>query len=123
MKTVSLTLGAALFVSLYLGLPTPALEPAVTPPAPAVTPVQFAAAPPVAMPTAPVARPQVPLNNLSTVQTPNAVQAQQLAALANMIRLQSFTLSNRIHFVGQRHRRTFFNALRWTHMTTGTARR
>ena len=120
MKAAALTFGAALFVLVFLGLPTPAFESGAVPP---VVSPRLAAVPPAAMPTMPLAGPRTPLVNPSLTQVPNAAEAQQLAALANMVRLQSLALSNRIHVVTRRHRLTYFTVLRNGHIATRTARR
>jgi hypothetical protein len=122
MKAVYLSFGTALFVLVFLGLPTPAFESGAVPP-PAMATPRLAAVPPVAMPTMPLAGPRAPLVNPSLTQAPNAVEAQQLAVLANMMRMQSFLFSSRIHSVARRHRLTYFTVLRNSHIRTSTARR
>jgi hypothetical protein len=122
MKAVYLTFGAALFVLGFLGLPTPAFESGAVPPPATVTP-RLAAVPPAPMPTMPLAGPRAPMVNPLLSQIPNTTEVQRLAMLVNMIRLQSFALSNRIHVVGRSNRLTFFAGLRNTHIRTSTARR
>ena len=122
MKAVYLTFGMALFVLGLLGLPTPAFESGAVPPPATLTP-RFAAVPPAPMPTMPLAGPSAPLVNPSLIQAPSTMEVQRLAMLVNMMRLQSFALSNRIHVVGRSNRLTFFANLRNTHIRTPTARR
>lgn len=122
MKAVFLTFGAALFALLFLGLPTPAFESGAVPP-PAMATPRVAAVSPAAMPTMPLAGPGGQMVNPLLSQVPNTTEVQRLAMLVNMIRLQSFALSNRIHVVGRTNRLTYFRALRNSHIRTLTARR